>query len=61
MKKGEWLGEQHYTKEELLFLQAVDRYQHEHGITVPSWVEMLRLLRQLGYRKVAPEAITPSV
>lgn len=60
MKKGEWLGEQHYTKEELLFLQAVDRYQHEHGVVQPSWIEMLRLAISLGYRKVAPEAIIPS-
>ena len=42
------------TDEEREFLQAIDRYKRTRRRPYPTWREVLRLLRQLGWRKVAP-------
>lgn len=40
-----------FTTEESRFLRAVDRYKCETGRLFLSWHEVLRLIKQLGYRK----------
>jgi hypothetical protein len=40
-----------YTDAEIEFLQAIDRYKRIHCRPFPTWREVLRVLRQLGYRK----------
>ena len=47
------LQEPAYTQEELDFLRDVDRWQREKGVKFPTWVQILQLLKSLGYRKVA--------
>jgi hypothetical protein len=36
------------------FLKAMERYQRRAGRRYPTWREVLRVLRSLGYRKVPP-------
>lgn len=36
------------------FLKAMERYQRRANRRYPSWREVLRVLRALGYRKVPP-------
>jgi hypothetical protein len=38
-------------QEEIEFLEAMERYCHEHGRTFPTWSEVLEVLRSLGYSK----------
>ena len=38
------------------FLKAMERYQRRAGRRYPSWREVLRVLRALGYRKVRTAA-----
>lgn len=40
-----------YTAEELEFLKAIDRYKRLHRRPHPNWAEVLRVARDLGYRK----------
>jgi hypothetical protein len=40
-------------REEIEFLEAMDRYQREKGRPFPTWSEALGVLRSLGYRKAA--------
>jgi hypothetical protein len=42
-----------YTDEEREFLQAMDRYKRMRQRPFPTWREVLRVFKQLGYRKVA--------
>jgi hypothetical protein len=41
-----------YTEEECEFLMAMDRYKREARRPYPTWREVLRVLKELGYRKV---------
>ena len=41
------------TSEEIEFLLAVAGYQKRFGRRYPTWLEVLHILRCLGYRKVA--------
>ncbi len=43
-----------FTPEECEFLRAIDRYKGETGRNFLSWHEVLRLVKQLGYRQVLP-------
>jgi hypothetical protein len=49
-----------YTDEEREFLQAIDRYKRTQRRPYPTWREVLKVLRELGWRKVAPPASTPA-
>lgn len=42
-----------YTAEELDFLQAMEAYKRLHRRRFPAWSEVLAVVRDLGYRKVA--------
>jgi hypothetical protein len=44
------------TGDEWEFLKAMERYQRRANRRYPSWREVLRVLRALGYRKVPPAA-----
>jgi hypothetical protein len=44
-----------FSREECQFLRAIDRYKSEAGRQFLSWHEVLRLVKQLGYRKTFPE------
>lgn len=39
------------------FLKAMERYQRRSGRRYPTWREVLKVLRGLGYRKVPPPAV----
>ena len=43
-----------YSPEEVEFFMAIERYQREAHRPFPTWHEVLRVLKSLGYRKVAP-------
>lgn len=47
------------TREECQFLRAIDRYRSESGRQFLSWHEVLRLVKQLGYRKTFPDLRVP--
>lgn len=37
--------------EELEFIQAIEAFKKENGQPFPSWSEVLRVLKELGYSK----------
>lgn len=45
-----------YTPEEIEFLTAVRAWQRRTGQKFPSFVDVLNIARDLGYRKVPPGA-----
>jgi hypothetical protein len=38
--------------EELQFVKAIERYKAKSGKTFLSWSEVLKIFKELGYRKV---------
>lgn len=50
--------ERDYNGEEILFMKAMDDYKRRSGRQFPTWSEVLEVLRDLGYRKVAEEQTT---
>ncbi len=40
-----------YTADEFEFLQAIDRYKRDNRKPFPSWVEVLNVLKGLGWEK----------
>lgn len=40
-----------YTPEEIEFLVAIDQYKRRTGRRFPTWMEVLNVLRGLGWRK----------
>jgi hypothetical protein len=40
-----------YTAEEVDFFMAMDRYKRQHDRPFPTWHEVLRVLKGLGYRR----------
>lgn len=42
-----------YTADELEFLAAMDRYKRSKRRPFPTWIEVLDVLKSLGYRKVS--------
>jgi hypothetical protein len=48
-----------YTEEEREFLVAMDRYKRTARRPYPTWREVLRVLRSLGYRKVTTPSEAP--
>jgi hypothetical protein len=45
--------ERDYQPEEVEFMKAIDDYKRRSGRPFPTWSEVLEVLRDLGYRKVA--------
>jgi hypothetical protein len=45
--------ERDYKPDEIEFMQAMDDYKRRSGRQFPTWSEVLEVLRDLGYRKVA--------
>lgn len=48
-----------YTDEEREFLRAIDRYKRVNKRPYPTWREVLKVLRGLGWRKAPPPAAAP--
>lgn len=46
------------TKEQFLFLMAIEQFKKANGTGYPSWTDVLEVLRLLGYRKVQKSEIT---
>ncbi len=46
-----------YTDEELEFLKAIDRYKRSQNRPFPTWIEVLNVLRQLGWAKVTKQEV----
>ena len=39
------------TREQFLFIQAIDAFKRVNGRPFPTWTEVLEVVRKLGYRK----------
>lgn len=50
--------ERDYQPEEVEFMRAMDDYKRRSGRQFPTWSEVLEVIRDLGYRKVAQETCT---
>lgn len=50
--------ERDYRPDEIEFMKAMDDYKRRSGRQFPTWSEVLEVLRDLGYRKVAPPSRT---
>src|ERR1700677_2507558 len=46
-------SEREYTKAEVEFMMAMKDYKQRSGRMFPTWSEVLEVLRELGYEKVA--------
>ncbi len=47
-----WQDEERENMETLEFIKAVDRYKRKTQKAFPSWTEVLKIIKSLGYRKV---------
>ena len=47
-----WREEDKENRDALEFIQAIDRFKRKTQRAFPSWNEVLKILRTLGYRKV---------
>ncbi len=45
------------TKEQFLFLVAIDAFKKANRVSYPSWTDVLEVIRLLGYRKTMPSEI----
>jgi hypothetical protein len=45
------------TKEQFLFLMAVEQFKKSNALTFPTWTDVLEIVRLLGYRKTMPMEI----
>jgi hypothetical protein len=45
------------TKEQFLFLVAIDAFKKANAVAYPSWTDVLEVVRLLGYRKTMPAEI----
>ena len=46
------------TKEQFLFIMAIDAFKRVNGKTFPTWTDVLEVIRLLGYRKTMASEIT---
>lgn len=46
--------ERDYSADQVEFMKAMDLYKRRSGRQFPTWSEVLEVLENLGYRKVAP-------
>lgn len=42
------------TREQFLFIQAIDAFKKANNKPFPTWTEVLEVVRKLGYRKTSP-------
>jgi hypothetical protein len=56
---GEW--EAHMldslSTEELQFVKAIEKYKAKTGKTFLSWTEVLKIFKDLGYKRMAPRKL----
>ena len=45
--------ERDYTNDEIEFMRSMDIYKRKSGRQFPTWSEVLEVVHNLGYRKVA--------
>ena len=45
------------TREQFLFISAIDAFKRANHKTFPAWTEVLEVIRLLGYRKTTPMEI----
>ncbi|MEC9372480.1 MAG: hypothetical protein VYC34_01495 [Planctomycetota bacterium] len=45
------------TREQFLFVTAIDAFKRANGKTFPTWTDVLEVIRLLGYRKTLPAEI----
>ena len=50
--------ERDYQPDEVEFMKAMDDYKRRSGRQFPTWSEVLEVIRDLGYRKVADPTMT---
>jgi len=50
--------ERDYKPDEVEFMRAMDDYKRRSGRQFPTWSEVLEVIRDLGYRKVAAPMTT---
>jgi hypothetical protein len=50
--------ERDYQPDEVEFMRAMDDYKRRSGRPFPTWSEVLEVIRDLGYRKVAEPMMT---
>ena len=50
--------ERDYQPDEVEFMKAMDDYKRRSGSMFPTWSEVLEVIRDLGYRKVAERTQT---
>jgi hypothetical protein len=46
------------TKEQFLFLMAIDSFKKANSVAFPSWTDVLEVIRLLGYRKTMSMELT---
>lgn len=49
--------EGHMTKEQFMFLMAIDEFKKANAKHYPTWSDVLEVVRLLGYRKTMPSEI----
>ncbi|MEM1424279.1 MAG: hypothetical protein AAGH64_09770 [Planctomycetota bacterium] len=47
-----------HTREQFLFVQAIDAFKRANGKTFPTWTDVLEVVRLLGYRKTQEHTIS---
>ncbi len=45
------------SKEQFMFLMAIDAFKRVNGKTFPTWSDVLEIVRKLGYRKTMPSEL----
>ncbi len=45
------------TREQFLFVMAIDAFKRENNKTFPQWTDVLEVVRLLGYRKTMPSEV----
>src|SRR4051812_46758445 len=53
--------ERDYSDDEITFMKAMDQYKRDNRRPFPTWSEVLEVLRDLGYRKVADPSAMPGL
>lgn len=48
------------SSEELQFIKAIEKYKSEHQKHFLSWTEVLKILKELGYKKIVKRPPLPA-
>jgi hypothetical protein len=40
--------------ETMAFIQAIERFKSDHGRSFPTWTDVLKVLKELGYERKTP-------